>query len=148
MTYDANLEEKAKILLVEDNPVDIDLTLRAFKKQMGHFNIEIAKDGEEASQTIQRWISGEEAPPDIILMDLKMPRMDGFDVLKILKQSPVSSAIPVIILTSSNEENDIVAAYQLGANSYLLKPIDYSKFLTLIQLIVQYWIEENCTVRS
>lgn len=147
MTSDQNWEHKSKILLVEDNPVDIDLTQRAFKKQMLHCTVEISRDGEEANQAIQRWENGLEIPPDLILMDLKMPRMDGFDVLRILRQSPKSCKIPVIILTSSNEETDVSTAYQLGANSYLLKPIDYSKFVTLIQMIIQYWLELNCKVK-
>jgi len=148
MLSDQNREHKSKILLVEDNPVDIDLTQRAFRKHMLNCTIEISRDGEEANKAIQRWETGLEPPPDIILMDLKMPRMDGFDVLKILKQSPKSCLIPVIILTSSNEEADIVTAYQLGANSYLLKPIDYSKFVSLIQMIVQYWLELNCKIKD
>jgi CheY-like chemotaxis protein len=147
MTSDQNWELKSKIYLVEDNPVDIDLTQRAFKKQMLHCTVDISRDGEEANQAIQRWEAGLEIPPDLILMDLKMPRMDGFDVLRILRQSPKSCSIPVVILTSSNEETDIITAYQLGANSYLLKPIDYSKFVTLIQMIIQYWLELNCKVK-
>jgi CheY-like chemotaxis protein len=147
MTSDQNWENKSKILLVEDNPVDIDLTQRAFKKQLFHCTVDISRDGEEANQAIQRWEEGLETPPDLILMDLKMPRMDGFDVLKILRQSPKSCRIPVIILTSSNEETDISTAYQLGANSYLLKPIDYSKFVSLIQMIIQYWLELNCKIK-
>jgi len=143
MTLDENLNPKEKILLIEDNPVDIDLTQRAFKKQLINCTIEIARDGEEANRAIQRWKQGLESPPKIILMDLKMPRMDGFDVLRIIKQSPIEKIIPVIVLSSSNEENDILSAYRLGANSYLVKPIDYNKFLSLIQMIVQYWLEEN-----
>lgn len=144
MTFDQASELKIKILLVEDNPVDIDLTLRAFRKQNVSCCIDVAKDGEEAIELIQKWQNGEEIAPEIILMDLKMPRLDGFDVLRVLKQSPVYHKIPVIVLTSSNEENDIDLAYHLGANSYLLKPIDYAKFVSLIQLIINYWIIENC----
>ncbi len=147
MLSDQNREIKPKILLIEDNPVDIDLTQRAFSKQMINCTIEISRDGEEANEAIQRWEAGLETPPAIILMDLKMPRMDGFDVLKILRQYPMSSKIPVIVLTSSNEETDISKAYQLGANSYLLKPIDYSKFVSLVQMVVQYWLGINCSVK-
>ena len=147
MKSDQNRDVTPKILLIEDNPVDIDLTQRAFRKQTIKCTIDISRDGEEANEAIQRWEEGLETPPAIILMDLKMPRMDGFDVLKILRQYPMSSKIPVIVLTSSNEEIDISKAYQLGANSYLLKPIDYSKFVSLVQMIVEYWLGINCMVK-
>lgn len=141
-------DKPAKILLVEDNPVDIDLTQRAFRKQNINCSIQIAKDGEEACNALQRWEKGEDEPPMIILLDLKMPRMNGFDFLKVIKQSPASKSIPTIVLTSSNEENDINSAYQLGANSYLLKPIEYGQFLTLIQMICTYWLEQNCFTKA
>ena len=133
-----------KILLVEDNPVDIDLTKRAFKKQNIECEIQIANDGEEAFQALKDWENGLTTPPTIILLDLKMPRMNGFDVLKIFKKSKISRNIPIIVLTSSNEEKDINAAYEYGANSYLLKPIDYGEFLNLVQVIVNYWFGINC----
>jgi CheY-like chemotaxis protein len=137
------IEKNTKILLIEDNPVDIDLTERAFKKQNINCTIEIAKDGEEACQALQLWEGGQTDPPNIILLDLKMPRMDGFDVLKVIKNSPTSRMIPIIVLTSSSDDTDINAAYHHGANSYLLKPIDYGQFLILIQTIADYWLIEN-----
>ena len=137
-------DNNTKILLVEDNPVDIDLTKRAFKKQNLDCEIQIANDGEEACQALKDWESGNTTPPNIILLDLKMPRMNGFDVLKVFKNSEVSRSIPIIVLTSSNEEKDINAAYEYGANSYLLKPIDYGEFLDLVQVIVNYWFGINC----
>ncbi|MBI9051486.1 MAG: response regulator [Anaerolineaceae bacterium] len=137
-------ENNAKILLVEDNPVDIDLTKRAFIKQNINCQIQIANDGEEAYHALKDWEEGKQTPPTIVLLDLKMPRMNGFDVLKAFKQSPSSRSIPIIVLTSSNEEKDITAAYEYGANSYLLKPIDYGEFLILIQSIANYWLNTNC----
>jgi CheY-like chemotaxis protein len=138
--FDAN----TKILLVEDNPVDIDLTKRAFKKQNIECEIQIANDGEEACRALSDWENGRTEPPNIILLDLKMPRMNGFDVLKVFKNSEISRNIPIIVLTSSNEEKDINKAYQYGANSYLLKPIDYGEFLNLVQIIINYWFGINC----
>ena len=137
-------DNNTKILLVEDNPVDIDLTKRAFKKQNIDCEIQIANDGEEACLALKDWESGNTAPPNIILLDLKMPRMNGFDVLKVFKNSEISRSIPIIVLTSSNEEKDINTAYEFGANSYLLKPIDYGEFLNLVQVIVNYWFGINC----
>jgi CheY-like chemotaxis protein len=137
-------ETNMKILLVEDNPVDVDLTKRAFKKQNIECEIQIANDGEEAFQALKDWENGITTPPTIILLDLKMPRMNGFDVLKIFKKSKVSRNIPIIVLTSSNEEKDIKTAYEFGANSYLLKPIDYGEFLNLVQIISTYWFGINC----
>lgn len=137
-------ESPTKILLVEDNPVDIDLTRRAFKKQNIECDIQIANDGEEACRALSDWENGLIEPPNIILLDLKMPRMNGFDVLKVFKKSEISRNIPIIVLTSSNEEKDINMAYEYGANSYLLKPIDYGEFLNLVQIIVNYWFGINC----
>jgi CheY-like chemotaxis protein len=137
-------ERPAKILLVEDNPVDIDLTQRAFRKLNINCTILVAKDGEEACQALSQWEAGKDEIPSIILLDLKMPRMNGFDFLKVIRQSSTSHSIPIIVLTSSNEENDIDTAYQYGANSYLLKPIEYDHFLSLIQIISNYWLEKNC----
>ena len=137
-------ENNTKILLVEDNPVDIDLTKRAFQKQNIDCEIQIANDGEEACKALKDWENGITDPPNIILLDLKMPRMNGFDVLKVFKNSEISRSIPIIVLTSSNEEKDINTAYEYGANSYLLKPIDYGEFLNLVQVIVNYWFGINC----
>ena len=138
------LDNNSKILLVEDNPVDIDLTKRAFKKQNIDCEIQIANDGEEACKALKDWENGISSPPSIILLDLKMPRMNGFDVLKVFKNSEIGRNIPIIVLTSSNEEKDINTAYEYGANSYLLKPIDYGEFLNLVQIIINYWFGINC----
>lgn len=130
------------ILLVEDNPVDLDLTLRAFKRKRFANPIEVARDGEEALAFIQRWSAGEPLPV-VILLDLKLPKVDGLEVLKQIKSHPCSSHIPVVVLTSSGEDRDIQTAYQLGANSYITKPVDFAKFIEVAEHIELYWCVLN-----
>ncbi len=126
------------ILLVEDNPMDVDLTLRAFKR--GHLvnPIEVARDGEEALAWIPRWEAGELLPL-VILLDINLPRLDGLEVLRQLREHPVSQALPVVVMTSSSEDRDIQAAYRLHANSYIIKPVDFDKFMEVAQQIELYW---------
>lgn len=126
------------ILLVEDNPVDVDLTLRAFKKQNLTNPINIARDGEEAINWIKRWEDGDDIPV-VILLDLKLPKYSGLEVLKELKSHPVFQTIPVVVLTSSAEDADVEAAYKLGANSYIVKPVDFDKFVEIAGQIELYW---------
>ena len=130
------------ILLVEDNPMDIDLTRRAFAKQNISNPIQTARDGEVAISYIDKWAEGE-LLPQIILLDLKLPRVDGLDVLQRLKTHPIYRQIPVIILTSSSDSGDIARAYQLGANSYIIKPVDFEKFLEVADLLHSYWCNLN-----
>lgn len=132
------------ILLVEDNPVDLDLALRAFKKQNLTNNIVVARDGEKALQQIELWDKGEHIPI-IILLDLKLPKVDGLEVLKTLKSHPVYSTIPIVVLTSSGDERDISEAYKLGANSYIIKPVSFDKFLEVAAHIELYWTVLNKT---
>jgi CheY-like chemotaxis protein len=126
------------ILLVEDNPVDIDLTRRAFLRQKIGNPVEIARDGEEAVAWIKRWEGGEPRPV-LILLDLKLPRVNGLEVLRQLKMHPQFSAIPVVILTTSSEDSDVKTAYELGANSYIVKPVDFDKFQRVVQQVELYW---------
>jgi CheY-like chemotaxis protein len=130
------------ILLVEDNPMDVDLTRRAFARQKISNPIQIARDGEAAISFIDKWAEGE-LLPQIILLDLKLPRVDGLDVLQRLKTHPIYRQIPVIILTSSSDSGDISRAYQLGANSYIIKPVDFDKFLEVANLLHSYWCNMN-----
>lgn len=130
------------ILLVEDNPLDLDLTIRAFKQQHLRNPIEVARDGEEALAWIPRWEQGEPWPL-IILLDLKLPKVDGLDVLKQLKKHPRLAVIPVVVLTSSGESRDVETAYQLGANSYIVKPVDFDKFLKVASKIELYWLDST-----
>jgi CheY-like chemotaxis protein len=130
------------VLLVEDNPVDIDLTLRAFARRKLTNPILVARDGEEAVAWIERWEAGEPLPL-VILLDLKLPRLHGLEVLARLQANPVSQPIPVVVLTSSAEDQDIAAAYTLGANSYIEKPVNFEKFLEVADQIELYWCVTN-----
>jgi CheY-like chemotaxis protein len=123
---------------VEDNPVDIDLTRRAFVRQKVGNPIEVARDGEEALDWIRRWEAGA-ARPVVILLDLKLPRVNGLEVLRQLKTHPLFSSIPVVILTTSSEDSDVKTAYALGANSYIVKPVDFDKFRQVVQQVELYW---------
>lgn len=126
------------ILLVEDNPVDLDLTLRALKSQKLDNPVLTARDGEEALAFIENWEKGEPRPV-VILLDLKMPKVNGLEVLKVLKSHPQFKTIPVVVLTTSSETSDVREAYQLGANSYIVKPVDFEKFLDVAKQIDLYW---------
>jgi CheY-like chemotaxis protein len=126
------------ILLVEDNPVDVDLTLRAFARRKLNNPIEVARDGQEALEWIPRWESGEPLPL-VILLDLKLPRVDGLEVLRRLREHPVSRALPVVVLTTSRETKDVEAAYRHCANSYIVKPVNFDKFMDVAVQIELYW---------
>ena len=130
------------VLLVEDNPVDIDLTKRASALRKLTNPIQVARDGEEALAYIPRWKAGEPTPL-LILLDLKLPRVSGLEVLAQWKAQAVSRAIPVVVLSSSAEDKDIQAAYHLGANSYIVKPVDFAKFLDVAGQIELYWCALN-----
>jgi CheY-like chemotaxis protein len=134
------------ILLVEDNPMDIDLTRRAFARRKLVNPLQVARDGEEALACITRWESGETAPL-VILLDLKLPKVNGLEVLRRIKQHPQYHSIPVVILTTSAEDRDILAAYQLGANSYIVKPVDFDKFVEVAGQIELYWCAVNTPLR-
>ena len=126
------------ILIVEDNPMDVDLTVRAFTRRHVTNPIEVARDGEEALAWIPRWEAGELLPV-VILLDLKLPKVDGLEVLRRLKSHAELRAIPVVVLTTSTQENDVRAAYQLGANSYIVKPVDFDKFMEVAAQVDLYW---------
>lgn len=130
------------ILLVEDNPMDVDLTLRAFKRRRVTNPVHVARDGEEALAWLPRWEAGEPWPA-VILLDLKLPRVDGLEVLRQLKQHPTLRAIPVVVLTTSEEGADVQAAYQLGVNSYIVKPVEFEKFMDVSEKIDLYWTVIN-----
>jgi CheY-like chemotaxis protein len=126
------------ILLVEDNPVDVDLTRRAFGRGRLAPPLEVARDGEEALAWIPRWEAGE-PPPAVTLLDLKLPRVDGLEVLRRMKSHPGVRAIPVVVLTSSKEDRDVQAAYDLGANSYIVKPVRFEELVEVAGHIEAYW---------
>jgi len=139
--------EAVEILIVEDNPVDAEMALRAFKKNNLTNQILVVGDGEEAIEFI--FAKGKYANrekkirPRIILLDLKLPKIDGLEVLKIIKENQETKSIPVIILTSSKEESDMVKSYQLGVNSYIVKPVDFDKFVEAIHELGLYWLLLN-----
>jgi two-component system, response regulator len=136
-----------EILLVEDNPSDAELTLRALKKYNLANNVFRVFDGEEALDFIftrGRYAKRKlEKAPKVILLDLKLPKVDGIEVLKVIKSDPVTKLIPVVVLTSSNEEKDIIESYSLGVNSYIVKPVDFDKFIDSVKDIGLYWLLLN-----
>ena len=134
------------ILLIEDNPMDVDLTLRAFERRRLSNPVEVARDGEEALAYIDRWEAGEPSPL-VILLDLKLPKVDGLEVLRHLKSHQAFRTIPVVVLTSSKEDRDVETAYELGANSYIVKPVDFDKFAKVVAEIEIYWLILNTPAR-
>jgi CheY-like chemotaxis protein len=126
--------------------MDVDLTRRAFRRQKLDLPIEVARDGEEAVNYIQRW-ENRQPPPLLILLDLKLPKIDGLEVLRQIKTHPVFRTIPVVILSTSSEESDIQVAYQEGANSYIVKPVDFDRFMHIVDQIQTYWCGLNTPPR-
>ena|ERR1700722_18328547 len=137
----------AELLLVEDNPQDLELALRALGKADLASRVHVARDGAEALDYIfcKGAQSGRsmDAGPKVILLDLKLPKVDGLDVLKRLKGDPRTRAIPVVVLTSSKEQSDIVDSYRLGVNSYIVKPVDFERFAEAIRTLGLYWLLLN-----
>jgi two-component system response regulator len=139
--------EPQVILLVEDNPDDEALTLRALRKNNILNDIVIARDGVEALDYL--FGTGAHAgrdtsrQPQIVLLDLKLPKLDGLEVLKRLRNDPRTALQPVAVLTTSNEERDIIASYQLGVNSYIRKPVDFNQFLDTVRQLGLYWLVLN-----
>jgi two-component system response regulator len=138
---------QVEILLVEDNPNDEELTLRALKKNNIANNVHVVRDGAEALDFI--FASGPytsrrvESRPKVILLDLKLPKVDGLEVLKRIKSDDRTSMTPVVVLTSSKEERDIVESYKLGVSSYIVKPVDFDKFIQAVSQLGLYWLLLN-----
>jgi hypothetical protein len=126
------------ILLVEDNPMDIDLTQRAFSRHKIVNPVEVAHDGDEALAWLPRWEGGASLPV-VILLDLNLPRVHGLEVLRRIKQHPRFRVVPIVVLTTSAEDRDIQSAYQLGANSYIVKPVNFDKFVEVAAHLELYW---------
>ena len=140
-------ENPVEILLVEDNPNDVELTLHVLKKHNLANRIEVVRDGAEALDFI--FCTGAYAhrsidnSPKAILLDLKLPKVDGLEVLERVKSDPRTQTIPVVVLTSSREERDIVESYQLGVNSYIVKPMDFDQFTGAVRQLGLYWLLLN-----
>ena len=132
------------ILLVEDNQDDVDLTLRAFQKNNIGNKVVVARDGVEALQLL-RGVGGAPEPlwPVVVLLDLKLPRVDGLEVLRHIRASERTRTLPVVILTSSDEQRDLIESYNLGANSYVRKPVDFNGFVDAARQLGLYWLVLN-----
>ena len=140
-------EQQIEILLVEDNNDDVELTLHALRKENLANHIQVARDGEEALDFL--FCDGAHSGrsfaenPKLVLLDLKLPKVDGMEVLKRIKADPRTRTIPVVILTSSKEERDLVQGYGLGANSYIQKPVDFQQFRNTVKSAGFYWLLIN-----
>jgi CheY-like chemotaxis protein len=140
--------KQIEILLIEDNDEDLELTMHALRKEKFANSIEVARDGEEALELIfgegglaARAAAGR--PPKLILLDLKLPKINGLEVLERIKGDPRTRTIPVVIMTSSKEDRDLVNGYGLGANSYIQKPVDFDEFRETVNRIGFYWLLIN-----
>jgi two-component system response regulator len=140
------MDEKV-ILLVEDNPDDEALTLRAFRKNNMMNRIVVVRDGEEALDFLFRRAAfatrNPDEVPEMILLDLKLPKIDGLEVLRQIRNDPRTRLLPVVILTSSKEEQDLIEGYSKGANSYVRKPVDFNHFLDAVKQLGLYWLVLN-----
>ena len=135
-----------EILLVEDNPYDVELTLRAFKQYHIANHIHTVRDGAEAVEFIfcaGAYADRDFSAPKLILLDLKLPKLDGVEVLQRIKADPRTRRIPVVALTTSNAERDVQGCYQLGINSYIVKPLDFKQFAEAIRQVGLYWLLLN-----
>jgi len=142
-----NESNAVEILLVEDTAEDLELTLRALRKANLANHIQIARDGVEAMEFIFAEAAHKgrkiEDGPKVILLDLKLPKIDGMEVLRRVKNDPRTKSIPVVVLTSSKEQKDVVESYKLGVNSYIVKPVNFERFVAAVQDLGMYWLLLN-----
>lgn len=134
------------ILLVEDNIHDEELSLRALAKSSVPHTVVVVRDGMEAAEMLANLGnsgSDEQALPAVVLLDLKLPKMSGHDVLRRIRENPATAILPVVILTTSGEERDILQSYELGANSYIRKPVSFTEFCEIATELVDYWLTKN-----
>jgi CheY-like chemotaxis protein len=138
------IDEPIEILLVEDNPFDVELALRAFEKSNIANRIEVARDGEEA---LTRLFGDENVrpnlPPRMMLLDLKLPKIDGIEVLRRVRADERLRTLPVVVLTTSREDRDVLECYRLGVNSFIVKPVDFSQFSDVVRQLGLYWLVLN-----
>ncbi len=140
------MNRTVNILLVEDNPDDVELTLHALKKNNIVNPVKIARDGQEALDYLfykGKYHDGDHDLPNVILLDLKLPKVDGIEVLQRIKSDRRTKLIPVVVLTSSKEESDLLKSYDLGVNSYIRKPVDFDQFVETVRQIGFYWMLIN-----
>lgn len=141
------MSESLEILLVEDNAHDVELTLRAFKKHNLSNRVQVCRDGAEALD----YLFGEgefqgrnvENAPRVVLLDLKLPKINGLEVLQRIKSDPRTQKVPVVVMTSSKEERDLVDSYRIGVNSYIVKPVNFEQFTEAVQKVGLYWLLLN-----
>ena len=137
-----SIDKTMEILLVEDNPADVELTIEAFKARESKSNISVVTDGQMAINYLQKNAGFEEAiTPDLVLLDLNLPKLNGREVLNFIKNSADLNQIPVIILTTSESHQDIRISYELHANCYITKPVDFNKFLAITDSIENFWFK-------
>jgi len=130
-----------EVLLVEDSPGDVRLTLEAFKDAKVHINLHVASDGEEAMAFLRREGKNLNVPrPDLILLDLNLPKMSGQEILEEIKKDPILKSIPIVILTTSTSDEDVLRSYLLHANCYITKPVDLAGFLKVVRSIDDFWL--------
>ena len=137
------MTERRTILIVEDNPDDLALAEVALAQLGFDYHLAVAEDGNEALAYVLGEAAGEGRHPDLVLLDLKLPGLDGFEVLSRIRADTRRSGIPIVVLTSSIEEKDVSNSYRLGANSYIRKPTDFDEFVPVLGSIVRYWLELN-----
>ncbi|MGD0710815.1 MAG: response regulator [Bacteroidales bacterium] len=138
--------EVKRILIVDDSPKDVELVIAALAEKNLANEVDVAEDGEEALDYLYRrgkFVDREKGNPTVILLDIKMPKLNGIEVLKHIRATPELKMIPVIMVTSSHEEKDLVESYKLGANSYVVKPVDIVQFIDAIKTLGQYWVIIN-----
>ncbi len=137
------MHPQCDILLIEDNPTDVELTVEAFRRNHIQHRVHVCRDADEALDFLnRRGVYGQTAAPrpDLVLLDLNLPRRSGAEVLREIKNSFDLRSIPVVVLTTSEREEDIRSCYHLGANSYLTKPVQFERFVELIRMVQTYWL--------
>jgi two-component system, response regulator len=136
------MDDNFDVLLVEDSATDADLTLRALRKNNKTLTIKHIEDGEEALNFI--FARPTQSAPRLILMDLQLPKLNGTEILKEIKNNDKTKMIPVVMLTSSNQPDDVMNCYSLGANAYMVKPLDFDVYISQVATAIQFWLDINC----
>jgi two-component system, response regulator len=140
------MTDPVELLIIEDNPNDLELALHVFKQYKLANHIKVVRDGAEALEFLfgdDGLIPACKILPKVILLDLKLPKVDGLEVLRKIKSDPLTKLIPVVVMTSSRENRDLVASYELGVNSYIVKPVDFAQFTEVVRQLGMYWLLFN-----